>query len=138
MRSLVCYLTPCYCLKATIRSYCIDCIYFTHLFFIHLLTYLLQTYSLKYGTLLGRQLLSFSFFFFFFGGGGIQIYKHFNSGLIVNPLMKTTTMGTVKVYWLIDLIRLINSIILCKHWRCDLSVDHFSERENHTFLTEKT
>ena len=71
------------------------------------------------------------------GGGGIQIYKHFNSGLIVNPLMKTTTMGTVKVYWLINLIRLINSIILCKHWRCDLSVDHFSERENHIFVTEK-
>ena len=68
----------------------------------------------------------------------IQIYKHFNSVLIVNPLMKTTTMGTVKVYWLIKSIRLNNSIILCKHWRCDLSVDHFSERENHTFLTEKT
>ena len=51
--------------------------------------------------------------------------------------MKTTTMGTVKVYWLIKSIRLNNSIILCKHWRCDLSVDHFSERENHTFLTKK-
>ena len=56
---------------------------------------------------------------------------------MVNPLMKRTTMGTVKVHWLINLIRLINSIILCKHWRCDLSVDHFSERENHTFLTKK-
>ena len=29
-------------------------------------------------------------------------------------------MGTVKVYWLIDLI------ILCKHWRWELSVDYFS------------
>ena len=51
--------------------------------------------------------------------------------------MKTTTMGTVKVYWLIKSIRLNNSITLCKHWRCDLSIDHFSERENHTFLTKK-
>ena len=51
--------------------------------------------------------------------------------------MKTTTMGTVRVYWLINLIRLVNSIILCKHWRCDRLVNHFSERENHTFLTEK-
>lgn len=29
---------------------------------------------------------------------GIKIYKHFDSGLIVNQLMKTITMGTVRVY----------------------------------------
>ena len=46
-------------------------------------------------------------------------------------------MGTVGVYWLINLIRLINSIILCKHWRCDLSVDHFSERKKPYFPDRK-
>ena len=40
-------------------------------------------------------------------------------------------MGTVKVYWLIDLI------ILCKHWRWELSVDYFSGRKNNTFPTKK-
>ena len=46
-------------------------------------------------------------------------------------------MGTFKGYWPINLTRLINSIILCKHWRWDRSVSYFSGRKKILFWLKK-